>query len=104
MRSRGHDPITTYYCPMNWITDVSSLEEQYESVYNDFADAIGGYCGFQRLEDGSKVFIMTLWDIFCKDSDGNVEIIAPEVIYPEDFWRTSMRLMRGTSARWNCPI
>ena len=84
MRSRGHEPITTYYCPMNWITDVSSLEEQYESVYNDFADAIGGYCGFQRLEDGSKVFIMTLWDIFCKDSDGNVGIIVPEVIYPED--------------------
>ena len=79
-----HDPITTYYCPMNWITDVSSLEEQYESVYNDFADAIGGYCGFQRLEDGSKVFIMTLWDIFCKASDGNVGIIVPEVIYPED--------------------
>ena len=79
-----HDPITTYYCPMNWITDVSSLEEQYESVYNDFADSIGGYCGFQRLEDGSKVFIMTLWDIFCKDSDGNVGVIAPEVIYPED--------------------
>lgn len=79
-----HDPITTYYCPINWTTDVSSLEEQYESVYNDFADAIGGYCGFQRLEDGSKVFIMTLWDIFCKDSDGNVEIIAPEVIYPEN--------------------
>ena len=84
MRSRGHDPITTYYCPMNWITDVSSLEEQYESVYNDFADAIGGYCGFQRLEEGSKAFIMTLWDIFCKDSDGNVGIIVPEVIYPED--------------------
>ena len=79
-----HDPITTYYCPINWTTDVSSLEEQYESVYNDFTDAIGGYCGFQRLEDGSKVFIMTLWDIFCKDSDGNVKIIAPEVIYPED--------------------
>ena len=36
-----HDPITTYYCPINWTTDVSSLEEQYESVYNDFTDAIG---------------------------------------------------------------
>lgn len=79
-----HDPITTYYCPINWTTDVSSLEEQYESVYNDFTDAIGGYCGFQRLEDGSKVFIMTLWDMFCKDSDGNVEVIAPKVIYPEN--------------------
>ena len=79
-----HQPIGTYICPITWWTELSILREKYESVYNDYSDEPGGYCGFQRLQDGSRVFIMSVWDIFCRDSEGNVDLIVPTVIYPEN--------------------
>ena len=79
-----HQPKGTYLCPFNWWMDVSSLKEQYTSVYNDYTGTPGGYCGFQRLGDGSRVFIMTVWTTFCEDSDGNVTVFTPKVVYPEN--------------------
>lgn len=79
-----HQPNGTYACPIDWWIDVSPLEEEYESVYNDYTGKPGGYCGFQTYRDGSRVFIMTVWDIFCEDSDGNVDLYEPEVTYPEN--------------------
>jgi hypothetical protein len=78
-----HQPNGTYACPIDWYTDVSSLEQQYVSVFNDYSGVPGGYCGFQILGDGSKVFIMTVWDIFCKDKEGNETVYVPEVVYPK---------------------
>ena len=77
-----HQPFGTYMCPMNWWMDVSPLEARYARVYNDYTGTPGGYLGFQCLDDGSKVFIMTVWTIFCEDNYGNVTRITPRVTYP----------------------
>ena len=81
-----HDPKGTYVCPLNWWMDVSGLQKKfgYNSVYNDYTGTPGGYCGFQCLEDGSKVFIMTVWSTFCTDQNGRTTVYKPSVIYPEN--------------------
>ena len=78
-----HQPRGTYLCPFNWWLNVSGLSDRYESVYNDYTGTPGGYCGFQILEDDSRVFIMTEWSAFCRDYSGNVTVFTPEVLYPE---------------------
>ena len=77
-----HEPKGTYLCPLNWWMDVSALQARYASVYNDYTGVPGGYCGFQTLEDGSHVFIMTVWSTFCRDYAGNVTVFTPTVLYP----------------------
>ena len=78
-----HQPLGTYLCPLNWWMDVSALQARYVSVYNDYTGIPGGYCGFQTLADGSRVFIMTVWSTFCQDAAGNVTVFTPRVLYPE---------------------
>ena len=77
-----HEPRGTYLCPLNWWMDVSALQARYASVYNDYTGVPGGYCGFQTLQDGSHVFIMTVWSTFCQDYAGNVTVFTPTVVYP----------------------
>ena len=91
-----HQPRGTYLCPFNWWMDVSALKARYASVYNDYTGTPGGYCGFQTLDDGSRVFIMTVWSTFCEDYDGNVTVFTPEVIYPEGQGRGNTNLNEGS--------
>ena len=91
-----HQPNGTYLCPMNWSMDVSALKARYVSVYNDFTGVPGGYCGFQTLGDGSRVFIMTVWSTFCQDAYGNVTVFTPEVIYPEGQGRQNVGDSEGS--------
>lgn len=91
-----HQPNGTYLCPLNWWMDVSALEKRYVSVYNDYTGIPGGYCGFQTLGDGSRVFIMTVWSTFCQDAAGNVTIFTPEVIYPEGQGRQNQNNAEGS--------
>ena len=91
-----HQPTGTYLCPMNWWMDVSSLSSRYVSVYNDYTGTPGGYCGFQRLQDGSRVFIMTVWTTFCKDKNGNVTTYTPTVIYPENEGSANKDMSEGS--------
>lgn len=78
------DPRGTYICPACWDLNVSRMEETYDRVWSDYGTTISGYFGFQVLEDGEKVVIMSLWDAFCKDKAGNVTLIKPTVLYPKD--------------------
>ena len=91
-----HQPLGTYVCPMNWWMDVSSLQARYASVYNDYTGTPGGYCGFQTLGDGSRVFIMTVWSTFCQDRKGTVTVFDPQVIYPEGKGKANVGLGEGT--------
>lgn len=75
-----YQPKGTYLCTCNWWLDDSALKKQYASV--DMQGA-SGYCGFQVLEDGSRVAIMSLWDIYCKDRAGNQKTIRGKLVYPE---------------------
>ena len=76
-----HDPLGTYICPACWFLNVSALEEQYTRVYSDYDGSLTGYLGFQVLESGEKVLIMSLWNAFCEDADGNVTELKPKVLY-----------------------
>lgn len=91
-----HQPAGTYLCPMNWWMDVSPLQSRYASVYNDFTGTPGGYCGFQTYEDGTRVFIMTVWSTFCEDYAGNVTVFTPEVIYPQGAGKANIGNTEGS--------
>lgn len=41
-------------------------------VWSDFDDVMGGNCGLQVLEDGTKAVILSLWDVFCEQEAGHV--------------------------------
>lgn len=76
-----HDPIGTYICPACWFLDVSEMEKTYHRVRPDYGESVSGYLGFQVLETGEKVLIMSLWNAFCQDEGGNtVREIRPKVI------------------------
>ena len=76
-----NDPQGTYICPACWFLNVSALEEKYTKVYSDYDNTLTGYLGFQVLENGKKVLIMSLWNAFCEDADGNVTELKPKVLY-----------------------
>ena len=78
------DPAATYICPACWNLDVSEMEKSYVRVVSDYGSEVSGYFGFQVLENGEKVVIMSLWDAFCEDGDGQVTRISPRVLYPQD--------------------
>ena len=99
-----HDPYGTYVCPLNWWDDVSDLEARYAKVYNDFTGTPGGYCGFQQWEDGSKVFIMSVWCTFCEDYSGNVTVYRPEVVYPEGEGKANVGNAEGSFTQYITPF
>ena len=67
-------PVGTYLAVCNFDIDNGSLLKQYASVSRDYY-GVGAYCGFQKLYDGSGIAIMTVWDTYCKDRQGNTHII-----------------------------
>lgn len=70
------------YCSLgNWCMDYSALEAKYQKVETD---GISAYAGFQNIHDGSKIAIMSFWDVYCTDYSGNVTTIRAEVEYPEN--------------------
>lgn len=78
------DPAGTYICPACWTLNVSKLGEKYDLVWSDYGDVISGYFGFQVLDSGEKVAIMSLWDALCLDQAGNVTVIKPRVLSPKN--------------------
>ncbi len=100
-----HDPLGTYICPACWFLNVSSLEEKYTEVYSDYSDSIGGYLGFQVLETGEKVLIMSLWNVFCRDADGKITELKPKVLYsPEARIREHTPETNGEGSFLQCII
>lgn len=78
-----HDPNGTYICPIVWDVNTSRLEREYARVTTDYGDTLGGYFGFQVLEDGTRAVIMTLWNAFCEDENGNVTQVKARLLFPE---------------------
>lgn len=79
-----HLPNGTYLAVANWTMNSDQLSRQYRSFEGDYGDTVGGYCGFQVLEDGTRGAILTIWDIFCTDAYGNTTVIRAEQVYPEN--------------------
>ena len=73
-------PNATYVAIADWRIESDQLNRQYKSVWQDYGN--GGYCGFQALEDGTRVAILTIWDKFCMDSDGHGTVYRPNQVYP----------------------
>ena len=78
-------PRATYVNIGNWKMDVGSLKKKYKSVTTDDDDDPGAaYAGFQVLEDGRKVAIMSVWKMFLVDKDGNKSTLNAKRIYPKE--------------------
>ena len=67
-------PVGTYLATCNFDIDNRCLLKQYTSVSRDY-QGVGAYCGFQRSYEGRGIAIMTVWDTYCKDRNGNTHII-----------------------------
>ena len=95
-----HLPNATYLSTLCWYMGSYQLDRQYASVERDGGWA--GYCGFQSLDDGRRVAIMSLWDTFCTDAQGRTSVIKARRIYPEvdptDSFR--MRDTNGNLVEW----
>lgn len=77
-------PYGTYCSTANFFLDLSSLEKQYKSVVQE---GISGYAGLQRRGgDNGEVYtsLLSLWDIFCTDENGNTTTIRAERTYPAE--------------------
>lgn len=77
----SHLPEGTYCCLGNWAMDYSSLKKRYTSFRTEYA-SVQAYAGFQRIEDGRPVSIMSFWDVFCQDARGRRVTLAAQRIYP----------------------
>ena len=78
-----HLPRGTYLSVCNLDVNTSALEKVYASVTRDYW-GVGAYCGFQRIEDGSCVAIMSVWNTYCRDKSGAVTTIRATGTWPEN--------------------
>ena len=78
-----HLPWGTYLAVGNWDMGSNQLKKKYKSVKRDY-NGVAGYCGFQVIDDGSHVAILTLWDTYCIDKNGKKTTIKAKQIYPEN--------------------
>lgn len=70
----------TYCSPGNWKLDCSDLKTRYTQVPDM---DLHGYAGFQYSSTGDKVAIMALWDIYCKDAQGQDVLVRAQRVYPK---------------------
>jgi len=81
-----HAPRGSYYAVTNFMMDYSSIESQYKNVYTEYG--ITGYAGFQNLGSGEKICIMSIWDVYCEDKNGNVTTVRAQPTYPQDAYKS----------------
>lgn len=74
-------PPGTYLCGCQFDLDLGELQSRYANVYRDY-NGVAGYAGFQVLEDGSHVAILSIWDTYCVDSAGNTTTLRARLLYP----------------------
>lgn len=61
----------TYFSTFNAEMDTANFDKQGLQISENYGTSAGFYGGFQYLEDGRKAIIMTVWDVFCQDGQGN---------------------------------
>ena len=100
-----HLPNGTYLCVCNFDLDTSPLLKKYKSVSRDYP-GVGGYCGFQTGYDGKGYAIMTVWDTYCRDRNGNLTIIQASGVYPfnGNFERFEGDTVRGEGCFIHCIV
>ena len=76
-------PRGTYVNTGNWWMDISGLKKKYTSVDADDGEPGGMYAGFQVLENGRKVAIMSVWKLFLTDKNGKKSVIKAKRTYPK---------------------
>ncbi len=76
-----HLPKGTYCCLGCWSMDYSMIEKEYGKLQID-PNGIHAYAGFQNIYNGTKVGIMSFWDVFYKDKFGREQKIRAKRIYP----------------------
>lgn len=77
-------PRGTYLSVCNWDMDLSELRSRYSDVHRDY-EGVAAYAGFQVLDDGSRVAIMSVWDTYITDSSGADSIIHAVRTYPDTY-------------------
>ncbi len=78
-----HIPYGTYFSCANIRMDRSSLEQKYDDVHTD--EWLSFYAGIQmRDPERGSSSIMSFWDIYCKDKDGEDLTIRAKLVYPEN--------------------
>lgn len=77
-------PLQTYCSLATFKLDTSHLLTKYRSVDN------GGhyysYSGFQRInkpDSPENIGILSIWDTYCMDDNGNTDILQATLVYPE---------------------
>ena len=81
----AHLPKGTYCCVANFVLDYSYLESRYARVWTEYG--IGGYSGLQRNGVDPEHYngILSLWDVYCEDDEGNVTTVrAKQLLYEDD--------------------
>lgn len=87
----AHLPRGTYCCLGGWKMDHSHMEKLFKTVRLE-SGGIHAYAGFQRLQDGTMVSIMSFWDVFCQDALGRETMIRAKRLHPattvgsDSFW------------------
>ena len=74
----------TYFSTFNAEMDTKDFEKKGLSITDNYGTAAGFYGGFQYLEDGRRGIIMTVWDVFCKDEQGNKKVLKATPLYADD--------------------
>lgn len=97
-----HVPEGTYCSLCNWLVDYSPLKRRYARVWTD-SPHINAYAGFQRRGDGSRVSIMSFWDVFCRDCAGRQTRIRAKRVYPSYTAETDSFTGEGTGAHCFIP-
>ncbi|MBQ3762784.1 MAG: DUF3472 domain-containing protein [Clostridia bacterium] len=83
-----HQPKGTYLCCANFNLYSDSFQKQYSKVYNDcdYSGKMLAYSGFQVIYDGTKVAIMSVWNLYYTDKSGHSGVIRPELVYSSDLY------------------
>jgi len=75
-------PEQTYLCLANMRMNLKPLEKMYSNVHTEY-DSVNMYAGFQRIGD-EYVSILSFWDIFYTDENGQQQTLRAECVYPAD--------------------
>ena len=64
--------------------DTADFDKKGLNISANYGTNAGFYGGFQYLEDGRKGIIMTVWDVFCQDEQGNKKVLKATPLYSDD--------------------
>ena len=73
----------TYFSTFNAEMDTADFDKKGLSISENYGTNAGFYGGFQYLEDGRRAIIMTVWDVFCKDAQGNQKVFRATPLYAD---------------------